>query len=654
MAILNYRPEIDGLRAIAVIPVILFHAGFAPFAGGFIGVDVFFVISGYLITSIILTDLQRGTFSLIDFYARRARRILPALMLVVICCLPFAWAWMLPDQLRDFSQSVAAVALFASNILFWNENGYFAAAAETKPLLHTWSLAVEEQFYILFPVALLALWRGGWRWVIGGLAACLLIGFAAGEWASRAMPSAAFYLLPFRAFELLAGALLAVWLARNPIVPRDWLGAAGLALILASIFWVDGATRWPSPATLMPVLGTVLVILFAAGTSLTARLLSTPPMLAIGLISYSAYLWHQPAFAFARIRSIGEPDTLLMLGLSIGCFVPAYFSWRYVELPFRQRRVLPDLPALFAVAGALSVVMVVIGTFGYLQRGFPERFPVSVLATLNVPRGDKNACYSELTAARIEQGDICRFGDPQAAPSIAVIGDSHAARLIDSLDEHLRKAARAGATVNAGWCAPLMAFGTENPRKNPACRGLMQAAFARVLDDANIETVILFAEWANYTTGHRHNDRHVAAYSFGDQANDDPGANPEIFERALLHTVQSLSAAGKRIIILGSAPEYHLSVPEALATAEQRNLSPDRLALEISEFRARNSDVEEGLNRLESESVARVIRLAPLFCDTRACRPVDDQGLPLYSDGNHLNRRGADRVIRAILGEIIR
>jgi peptidoglycan/LPS O-acetylase OafA/YrhL len=212
---MEYRREIDGLRALAVLPVILFHAGFTTFSGGFVGVDVFFVISGYLITTIILTELEQGTFSIVNFYERRARRILPALFVMMLACLPFAWFWLLPEDMKDFSQSLLAVSVFASNILFWRESGYFDSAAELKPLLHTWSLAVEEQYYMLFPLFLMATWRFGRRWILGSLIAVALASLALAQWGSLVKPAATFYLLPTRVWELLIGAFAAFYLSHK-------------------------------------------------------------------------------------------------------------------------------------------------------------------------------------------------------------------------------------------------------------------------------------------------------------------------------------------------------------------------------------------------------------------------------------------------------
>ena len=361
-----YRREIDGLRAIAVVPVILFHAGVTVFSGGYVGVDVFFVISGYLITSILIDELEQGNFSIARFYERRARRILPALFFVMLCCIPFAWMWMLPSELKDFSQSIAAVVFFASNVLYWREEGYFAPAAELKPLLHTWSLAVEEQYYLLFPVFLLFAWRFGRNRVFWSICLIAAISLAVSEWGWRNKASANFYLAPTRAWELLIGSMCTFWLSGREQCANNWLSLLGSAMVIFAIFYYNSATPFPSFYTLVPVLGTALIIVFAGTGTWTAKLLSMRCFVGIGLISFSAYLWHQPLFAFSRIRSINQPSPYLMTALAVLSLVLAYFSWRYVEKPFRngQDSILPTRRAIFATSGAVAAIFFAISLVG--------------------------------------------------------------------------------------------------------------------------------------------------------------------------------------------------------------------------------------------------------------------------------------------------
>jgi len=339
---MKYRAEIDGLRALAVLPVILFHAGFEWFSGGFVGVDVFFVISGYLITTIIISEMAEGKFSIVNFYERRARRILPALFFVMAACLPFAWLWLSPSNLRDFGQSLVAVSTFSSNILFWLDSGYFDTAAELKPLLHTWSLAVEEQYYILFPIFLMLTWRLGIKWVLILLSVVFLLSLGVAQWGAYNKPSAAFFLLPTRGWELLVGVFAAFYLKYNTQLRSHILTQAlsllGFGMIVYSIIAFDETTPFPSAYTLIPTIGTGLIILCAVPKTYIHKLLSLKFVVGIGLISYSAYLWHQPLLAFARHRTFGEVSDLILISLCLASLIMAGFSWRYVEGPFRNRK----------------------------------------------------------------------------------------------------------------------------------------------------------------------------------------------------------------------------------------------------------------------------------------------------------------------------
>ncbi len=372
---MKYRKEIDGLRSIAVIPVILFHGGFQWLSGGYIGVDVFFVISGFLITSIILKEQDAGTFTIAGFYERRARRILPALFLVLLVSLPFAWHWLLPFELKNFANSIIATNLFSSNIFFWLESDYFAATSEVLPLLHTWTLAVEEQFYIIFPLFMMLFWGLGKRKlaIITSVIALLSLGLA--EWGWREYPEANFYLLHTRAWELMIGALVAFYLFNNQ-QPKgrinQWASLTGLALIIVPLFLFDKGTPFPSLYALAPTLGTALILLFTIPGTLVYRLLSLRLLVGIGLISYSAYLWHQPIFVFARLMSMEEPSLWLMGFLSIFTLILAYLGWRFVETPFRDRRRF-SRQQIFIGSVVISLVFIAIGVAFIVSDGAMNR-----------------------------------------------------------------------------------------------------------------------------------------------------------------------------------------------------------------------------------------------------------------------------------------
>lgn len=375
---MHYRPEIDGLRALAVLPVMLFHAGFQTFQGGFVGVDVFFVISGYLITSIILAELEAGRFSIVRFYERRARRILPALFLVMFVCLPFAWLWLLPPSMKSFSQSVAAVSMFASNILFWRTSGYFDSAAELKPLLHTWSLAVEEQFYVLFPICLMLAWRLGKHWTLGLFGVAFVTSLGLAQHSSIAEPAAAFYLLPTRAWELLTGAFVAIYMAKpgcrsSSTGLQTAGGLLGVSLILMAIFAFDKETPFPGFYALVPTCGTAIILLCATQSDVVGKFLGNRLLVGIGLISYSAYLWHQPMLAFAKHQTSGEPGKALLGCALLVSGMLAYFSWRYVEVPFRIKGTV-SRPTLFISSVFGSALFLAFGLLGHFSNGYQWRY----------------------------------------------------------------------------------------------------------------------------------------------------------------------------------------------------------------------------------------------------------------------------------------
>lgn len=464
---MKYRREIDGLRALAVLPVIFFHAGFHGFAGGFIGVDVFFVISGYLITSLILVDLAEGNFSLTRFYARRARRILPPLFLVMLACVPLALLTMLPSQYEDFSRSLMAVSLFVSNLFFWRESDYFAADATEKPLLHTWSLGVEEQYYMLFPLFLMLAWRFGKHRLFYLLVATTFISVALCEYASRAAPTANFFILPTRAWELLIGALGATLAMHAPRERNNLFSLLGLGMVVTSIMLYDENLRLPSLYTLMPVIGTALILLYGTTGTWVARLLSWRGFVAIGLISYDAYLWHQPLFAFVRIYSLTTPSTLMMLGVIALSLVLAALTWRYVERPFRDRRYryyISNRPALM-MGCATALLLLAMGAYGYLTHGRLDTWTAH--AAPNQLRAFHLIEDAKQESRIYDNGD-CIFNidtltDEAAArlvachkkygPGIAAIGDSHAINLFYELKTHAQNHPFI-AGISRGMCRP--------------------------------------------------------------------------------------------------------------------------------------------------------------------------------------------------------
>jgi peptidoglycan/LPS O-acetylase OafA/YrhL len=450
---MKYRKEIDGLRSFAVIPVILFHAGLETFSGGFVGVDIFFVISGYLITTIILADLEKGCFSIVKFYERRARRILPALFLIIFISLPFSWLLLYPQQLKDFSQSIFAVSLFSSNFLFWLESGYFDTVSELKPLLHTWSLAVEEQYYILFPLFLILVWNIRKLWIFTAIIALAIFSLIIAEYWSIYKPDAAFFLLPSRAWELMIGALVAFLLLYSDYIPyfiskhkytTQLLGITGFILIIFSVLIYNRSIPFPSIYALLPTVGTALIILFARTGTLIGTFLSNKIFVYIGLISYSAYLWHQPIIVFTKYYTNENLNLWIALAITISTFALAYLSWLFVEKPFRDRQKF-SRKAIFMYSFTGSSILLVIGFTGHITSGFENQF---IQYRLNA---DQQANYSLIKKAAntghgiemfdnrecmfwssdINQKTIDRYigCSQQHGKGVIILGDSHAMNL---------------------------------------------------------------------------------------------------------------------------------------------------------------------------------------------------------------------------------
>lgn len=438
---LPYRREIDGLRAIAVLAVIFFHARFPLFSGGFVGVDVFFVISGYLITSILLADLQSGRFSLVGFYERRARRILPALFCVLAVTSAVAPFFLLPKELADFSESVTHVVVFLSNVYFYNNTGYFDTAAELVPLLHTWSLAVEEQYYIVFPLLLALLWRRR-TFIFPVFLAVAVASLAYSENKVGTNVDAAFFLTPSRIWELLVGAIVASHghRLRLSLASAQAGSLAGAGLVLYSIFFFDDNTPFPGVHALAPVIGTALIIQCASPVTWVGRALGTAPLVGVGLISYSAYLWHQPLFAFARQESISEPSVGVFAALTVATLGIAYLSWRFVEQPFRDKRRISQRK-IFAFSGTGMSLFLALGVFGTHSGLFTDLYKSKLdqrqLAILEdrVPDASSEATDCQQAYTRISSEFVARFETcfRKYGKGLIVLGDSHGIDMFNSM-----------------------------------------------------------------------------------------------------------------------------------------------------------------------------------------------------------------------------
>lgn len=446
----SYRPDIDGLRGIAVSAVILFHANVPGFRGGFVGVDIFFVISGFLITAISLREWETGQFSVVKFFEKRAKRILPALLLVILACVPFALTIPNPLQSRQFFESVLYVLSFSSNFHFWWQTGYFETSSELKPLLHTWSLAVEEQYYVLFPFMFLALVRSRKAATLLILTTGFVVSLALAQTLIQSgHKPAAFFLLPARIWELVAGVFCALAYrggvnTRVPGKAADFLAGVGLVLVLVSFPVFNDNTVTPGAHALIPVTGAALIILFSRSGKVVYRLLSNKPLVFLGLVSFSAYLWHQPIFAFARLYANGPLSAWVMAALCLLILPLAYVSWRFVEVPFRNRAQV-SLALSFRAAIAAMTVLVLVSTTGIRSYGFIHyRFPEDIASTYEtVLRSisydfedamyDNGDCvFSSMDIDAETESRFARCAD-RYGPATVVIGDSHGMNIYNVL-----------------------------------------------------------------------------------------------------------------------------------------------------------------------------------------------------------------------------
>lgn len=628
---MKYRAEIDGLRALAVVPVILFHAGFGLFSGGFVGVDVFFVISGYLITTLLIEDIENNRFSIVHFYERRARRILPALFIVMLVCIPFAWVWMLPNQMKDFSRSLVAVSLFASNIRFWQDSGYFAAGAEEKPLLHTWSLAVEEQYYVLFPIFLFFACRFGKNrvfWIIVVLAA---ISLALSEWGWRSDASANFYLAPTRAWELFAGSIAAFVIRKRGVQANNVLSLLGLAAIIFAIFAYDESTPFPSIYALVPVIGVVLLVLFAEKDTLAAKLLSTKLLVGIGLVSYSVYLWHQPLFVFARVRSLDAPSASLMLSLSAMSIILGVLSWKIVEQPFRRKSQF-SRRFIFSVSLSFGVVFIFLGMFIEKTDVFENLFVKGLNEDLQkvvglvafakdkdpdfVEKWQYGKCFygDDLDSFSFYNKEQCLRLDP-SRKNVLLVGDSHAAQWYFALKQNYQNVNVLQAT--ASGCRPLI--GTDGDKR---CTDLREYIFNEFLPQNPIDAVIISARWRE-----------------------------EEVTKSLRNTIDYLRNFSKNIYVIGPTVEYYDALPYIYlkfakfegGNKYEQNFSQINVESWVD---TKIFSLSEVIESLTIESKAYYVSVVDLVCSGEKCSSLTPAGKLMAFDHGHLTLDGSDYIVK--------
>ncbi|MHA3978225.1 acyltransferase family protein [Halovulum sp. GXIMD14794] len=654
---MQYRADIDGLRAVAVLPVVLFHAGFPGFSGGYVGVDVFFVISGYLITSLIREDVAAGRFTLANFYRRRARRILPALAAVVAFSLLAGYFLLLPGDFNELGSSALATGLFLSNVYFLNSLDYFGTSAEFAILLHTWSLAVEEQFYIFYPLLLVALLgrygRAGALWSIAGLS---VLSFLAAVVALPRIPDSVFYLIFFRAWELGAGACVALVRAGPPRRRRVrfWLGLVGLLAILLPATLYDARTPFPGLAALPPVLGTA-VLIWAGGNgkpSGIVTLLSWRAFVWVGLISYSLYLWHWPILAFLRNAYGGVflPLTVKLAAVA-AAFAAAWLSYRYIEAPFRHR----DRPVRKAAAPMIATagaVVMLAGGMVYLRTSgaaLPDKASALDIIAAAEDRNPRRAeCFGKLPEVGLCQIGVA--GETGAPVDFLFWGDSHAAEMLPGIDLAARNAGRRGLFVGQIACPPIPAV-----RRQPAdrdCSAMNQAVAQFLAERDDLGLVILAARWPLSVEGETYGgeaERTVVLEWAGDPKHA-PAAdgNPALVEAGLLDLAESLRLAGRDVVLLGPTPEVGWNVPRVTFLNSLLGW-PELGTLSRSDYDRRAGRSEAILARVAASNPnVEYVSLADLFCDQYACALHDEHGVPLFVDDDHISSMTARRLLPAV------
>ena len=646
----KYRADVDGLRAVAIVPVLLFHANFAAFGGGFVGVDIFFVISGFLITGLILPEVLQGTFSVRNFYERRVRRIFPALFAVLLFCSVVGAVLLLPTDLKSFAKSLSATTFFISNFFFNSEAGYFDTDAHGKPLLHTWSLAVEEQYYILFPLCLLAVQRflGGrhklFTWVV------VLVSLVLSVTLTPVKPDQSFYLAHTRAWELGLGALLALgaFPRAHRHVTRNAAALLGAALILVAVTTYSASTPFPGIAATAPCAGAALIIWAGTGgPNVVGRVLQTKPFVAIGLISYSLYLWHWPLLVFAKYWTIRDLTRMEAVAALAVAAIAASLSWRYVERPFRGKSGLFTRRTLFAIAGSIMAVTAAAGIFTASRGGFPGRLdPTTAAYTAGTDdRRPRNWKCGNKSSDAVRHRKLCRVGAADAvAPSFVIWGDSHARSLADTIGDVAARAGRAGFLVTRPGCPPLAGVAREGDTKSRGCPEFSAEVLKLVEGDPAITDVILVGRWALYAEGtrYKHEPGNPAFIRDGQTVELSEAENERVFARSLKETVDALRARGKAVWLVSSVPEVGWNVPSVLARMHRQH-KDFNIAPTLAEFESRQRRVMPAVQGLRATDGLRVLSPHEILCQQDPCSIVEG-GRPLYADDDHLTFTGTRKI----------
>lgn len=622
---LRYRADLDGLRAIAVLSVVLYHLGVDRVSGGYVGVDIFFVLSGFLITQVIASDLYKDRFSFLNFYERRVRRIAPALIVVCAATTAAAFVILMPDELKYYAPRLIAALFSVSNIVFAHAS-YFSPKAGTQPLLHTWSLGVEEQFYILFPIILVAAYTYRRQHIGAIFWTLLLVSLAVSAVLVETDPRQAFFGIHARAWELLLGSVIALGFvpAAHTKGQREVAGVLGVLAIAAAVFLYSDDTPFPGLAALLPCLGAALVIWSGGGDTVVARALSVRPVVFIGLISYSLYLWHWPLIVYARLLIVRPFTPLEQTLLAAAAFALAILSWRYVETPFRRRdaRGFGQKTVFFGAASGLSALtLLAIAVLGF--KGFPQRFGPDVIALASASEDKspvRKKCHYEQFPKQ-PYAKSCVLG-AAADPKVIVYGDSHGAELSFALASRLKERNESLRELTASACSP----GVDATFPNRAeCAAYNERVMAQ-LKTVPPATIVIAS---NASTWARRDDT--------------------AFKRGLKETMHALRAAGHSVVYLGPAPNHlsEIPMPGTLARNAQFGRAPGSYLFDPDV--ARYEALDRSLRDIANSEGAQYVSLFSLFCSERGCRGYVD-GNVMFMDDDHISVSGEKMIVADYLG----
>jgi peptidoglycan/LPS O-acetylase OafA/YrhL len=652
----SYRPDIDGIRAIAILSVVLYHAGVPCISGGFTGVDIFFVISGYLIGGHIFSEIRSGTFSFMRFYQRRAKRILPAFYVVLAFTILAAMFLLSPFEAFAFGRSAVAATLSLSNIFFWHSTDYFDPAGNLHPLLMTWSLGVEEQFYAVIPLLMVLLSRIRRSLLLPAILAVCTLSFLLAWCELGTHPANVFYLLPERAWELGLGVTLAVTeLTRGPLsLPAGLVhlpSSIGLILMFAPMFLLNANSPFPGPAALPSVLGTALIIAFPAGW-INRRLFSLPLLVFIGRVSYSWYLWHWPVLSYLHIASSKLPPTAVVTAIAFS-LAAAILSYYLVEQPFRRSN-RPPGPLLIRYA-LVSALMLSVCAATWLNGGFPQRYPELATADRAARIWTTHPCLAQ--DGKLDLSSQC-YDSSDPRPSVALWGDSHSAALAPGLRSAANAQGYGFVQLGHAGCLPLNGaayYFAEAPPRARQCLEFSSQAMTLLRNDRHVSIVVLNAMWANAFRG-THGDGWLLAGSAHEVTTLDANAASSVFRRALAASIQSLREAGKQVLVIEDVPRFDFDSMRRFRTDH----IPARRALSIwmgaapadagiAEFAGATSDayannqIRTALDGLDSISL---IDLKPALCLNGIECAFREGDRPLYFDYHHLSPDGARYALR--------